>query len=96
MKVLDVTWEYAIKLWWSWVWRTFAFGLLGSFILSMVVIILTIGYEGIVPTSFFIATGLISFFIGLFCQVFTLKKLINKKFKHYKLTLVSVDENNHD
>jgi multisubunit Na+/H+ antiporter MnhE subunit len=95
MKELEVTWEYAIKLWWSLSWRTSAFSLLGGFILTMILTILTYRYEEIIPPAFLIVTVLIYFFIGLFCQIFTLKKIVNKKFKHYKLTLVSVDANNH-
>jgi uncharacterized membrane protein YeaQ/YmgE (transglycosylase-associated protein family) len=87
MERIEVTWLLALKVWWSYTWRSVILGLIGSFIPTFF-----IGFIGAVvgvpkePIS--VICGIIGGVIGLIISIYVMKKILSKKYKAFSVALI--------
>ena len=85
----EATWNMALKVWWSFAWRSILISFLVAlglgFIGGIIKVILERGFD---INAAFVTTlmVLISFVIGLAVQIWVMKKVLNMKFSDFEIT----------
>jgi type III secretory pathway component EscS len=91
MEELTVTWTKAIRIWWSWFWRSMAYTLPVAFLFGFIV-----GISGqatnIDATTMAFITQLSGGLIGVFFAIFALKRVLAKSFNGYRIALVKTTD----
>ncbi|GAB3014120.1 hypothetical protein [Bowmanella dokdonensis] len=90
MEEIKVTWKYAVRIWWSWVWRamlwTFPTALLVGFLMGFILSIAGVSTEPYQPYL-----QLIGALIGIFFGIYAVKVVMTKRFNGYRIALVKTD-----
>ena len=87
MKEIQVTWIWAIKIWWSWCWRALAWTIPSAFLFGFLggIVIAVVGVDLSEMIAWFQLVGIC---IGIFFGIFTLKTVLSKKFNGYRLAII--------
>lgn len=87
MEKIEVTWQLALKIWWSFAWRS----TLLSFIVGMVAAFPVGVIAGMVDAPKEVSavlSGFIGLAVGLWMQIYVMKKILNKKYKTFSIALI--------
>ena len=91
LATIDPTWGHALRVWWSWQWRTIVFGLILS------VITMPIGMvAGIVfgqSRVGHIVAQLMGFLTFAFVGIFVMKDILDKEFNGFRVAILPKSEN---
>lgn len=87
---LEVTWKRAIKVWWSYFWRSILAIIAAAFVGGIVGGILgfVLGMFGVAKESIQAVMGPIGFVIGVGISIIPLKLILGKNFGEFRLVLV--------
>jgi hypothetical protein len=88
VKIVKVTWERALKVWWSLMWRGVLFGFLGGFAVSLVLgsAMALIGFSaGTIGGACRVAVAIIGIPIG----VAVTKVVLKKKYSDFRIALIA-------
>ena len=87
---LEITWERAVRVWWSYLWRN-----LIAVLASMVICGILGGILGFIGAIIHVPSGalyvlimIISFVIGLGISIVPMKMILGKDFGEFRLLLV--------
>lgn len=87
MEKIEVTLPIALKVWWSFTWRSLLLVFLGTMVLSIVAVfileIFALSKETI--TTF---VGIFAFVVSIPLQGYVMKKVLNKKYKTFSIVLI--------
>lgn len=87
MEKIEVTWTLALKIWWSYVWRSSLLivivAMIASFPVSMIMILSDVPKE---ISS--LVSGILGMIAGLPAQIYVMKKILNKKYKTFSIALI--------
>lgn len=87
MRIIEVTWSMAFRVWWSFFWRAMLFSILGSFGIGFVLGIFG-AVLGIKPV-----TGALSIILGMvfgFVVTFwAMKKVLYKRFSEFSVVCIA-------
>ncbi len=87
MDKIEVTWSYAIRIWWSLAWRVVVFGGLASFLLGL--LIGAIGAATGVQTDVIQTWGEIGgMLVSIPVGIWVVKVILTRDFPKYRLLLV--------
>lgn len=93
MEELEVTWTYAIKLWWSLLWRSLIF-ILPASILAGIVIGVIFSIISVNIQEYIYIPQLFGAAIGIYLSVRAMKIILTKTFKGYRIALIKVEAPN--
>lgn len=90
---LEVTWKRALRVWWSYIWRS-----LIAIILGLVVAIIVGVFLGLImgvmgsseQLTSYVSNGF-GFLIGLATSIIPIKLILNKSFGEFRLVLVRAE-----
>lgn len=87
MNEIQPTFAIAVQIWWAWTWRAvlvvLGVSILAGFVIGFIGAIIGAPKDGITAFS-----GLLGGVIGLYFSIKILKKILNKKFKTYRIALI--------
>lgn len=90
IKELRVTWGIAIRVWWSFFWRTTLFGLLPVFIIGILIGIYS--YRTNAPDDLYlIHSQVLGLVIGIFVTIWVLKGILSKSYKGFRVVVIGDD-----
>ena len=81
MQEVELSWERAIKVWWSLVWRSLLFGGLAGGVAGFIVGILGFPHLG----------GLAGLVVGIPVGMWVVKLVLAKSFSDFRLALVALE-----
>lgn len=88
VKIVEVTWMHALKVWWSITWRTLLYSFLGGFVVGFILGFI-MGSMGVNPNTINgvcrIAGGIISIPIG----IAVVKIVLGKKYSDFRIALIA-------
>jgi hypothetical protein len=88
VKIVEVTWERAFKVWWSLMWRGMLFGFLGGFVISFVLgSVMTIA--GLSPETIQGVCRIAGAIVGIPIGIAVTKIVLKKKYSDFKVALIS-------
>ena len=91
---VQATWNMALKVWWSFAWRSILISFLVALGLGIIGGIIKVIIErGFGVNATFVTTlmVLISFVIGLVVQIWVMKKVLNMKFSEFSVVTIESD-----
>jgi hypothetical protein len=90
MNELEVTWGYALRVWWSLFWRALLFSLVIGFVAGFLVGFFG-GLAGMNPKAIPIFSGLAGMIGGIPIGIWVVKVVLQKRFSGYRLALVATN-----
>ena len=89
-QTLEATWSKALLIWWWVTWRAMLIALAGGFLLGAIVGMIA-ALAKIDPKSIQLISGIMGFTFGTVAYIFTIKLVLNRKFKGFSLLLFKTD-----
>ena len=90
MNELKVTWNHALKVWWSIVWRALLFCSIAGFVAGFVV-----GFfganGGVNRETITILSALAGAIVGVPVGIWVIKIVLQKRFSGFRLALIATD-----
>lgn len=86
MRIIEVTWGMAFKVWWSLIWRGLLFGtLVGVTVgVTMSLISFALGVK-----SLMFLTVLFSALIGIFVNIWIVRKVLYKRYSNFSVVCIA-------
>lgn len=91
MEEIEVTWTYAVRVWWGWFWRATLWIIPASFVAGLIlgIIFMAIGVD--IEAYMWIA-NLVGGAIGVYFSVAMMKKILSRKFHGFRLALIKTED----
>jgi hypothetical protein len=89
---LAPTWKMAVRVWWAITWRGFLLSMVPVFLLTIPVSIVFVMLEHTVGVNPKITNGMsqgVGMLIGFCVQVYVIKKILNKDFPDFRVTVTT-------
>jgi hypothetical protein len=86
------TWKMAVRVWWAITWRGFLLSMVPVFLLTIPVSIVFLVLEHTAGVHPSITSGMsqgVGMLIGFCVQVYVIKKILNKEFPDFKVTVTT-------
>lgn len=91
MEEITVTWTYAVKLWWSWFWRTLVWTIPAAICLGFFVGLVS-AMTGFSLSGYTFLLNLAGTLIGMFFGICAMKTILTNHFNGYRLALIKTDK----
>jgi|SRR5882762_2504747 len=86
LATIEPTWSHALRVWWSWQWRTIVFGLILSVITMPIGMVVGIVF-GVSGVGHLIAQ-LMGFLTFAFVGIFVMKDILDKEYKTFRVAIL--------
>ena len=88
---LEITWERAVRVWWSYLWRAILMTLVAMVIAGLMGAILSafMGAMGMTASAIQAVVFMLGAVIGLGVSIVPMKLILGKDFGQYRLVLVA-------
>lgn len=88
MRIIEVTWSMAFRVWWSFFWRAMVFGLLAGMGIGIVIGFLgaVIGADKAAVSSL---SGLLGLVVGFVITFWAVKKVLYKRFSEFSVVCIA-------
>ena len=90
-KISKPKWKHAVFVWWSIIWRTYLWGLIGG-ILFAIVVALVLRIFGLPQSAVGSTTGVVLIISFFFINIFAVKKVLSLKYKSFEIVFVEKQE----
>lgn len=87
MRIIEVTWSMAFRVWWSFFWRAMLFSVLGSFGIGFVLAIIGTAL-GIKPVTSGLAL-ILGLVFGFVVTFWAMKKVLYKRFSEFSVVCIA-------
>jgi hypothetical protein len=86
MQKVNITWDMAARVWWSYLWRLIVYGFVVALLFGGTVILLGDSYE---MSSWNVLLGVIYMFsVWFYLPTYITRKILNKKYKDFSVMVV--------
>src|SRR5262245_8747807 len=91
LQTMDPTWKIAVRVWWSWQWRTLVAGILLSIFVNFWIGIAA-GMIGLRGSGLAVLSQIIGVVINAAVGLFFFKDVLDRQFKDFKVCVAPTNE----
>lgn len=88
MRIIEVTWSMAFRVWWSFFWRAMLFGMLAAFGVGAIIGVLG-AITGADRMAVATLSGFLSLIIGFVFTFWAMKKVLYKRFSEFSVVCIA-------